>query len=469
MLEGPDERAIAAELALLGAPLDVDTLARLAGLTEAVVEELGVRPPLPVLAGLGEVLSSARPPRPRPALPEPMRTALRHLDDHVLSRVAADPRAVAIADALAALPSGSRPWALALVVAQMLSRAPRGPSGRLAGATPAEASLGRVLARPPAELAAVDAFAHAEGVAARVDELVHALRGAPAALTAADVAVVTHARALRGLGDRLALSQLALAADALEQRMPGRLRRRRPTGGAQRTRIEDESTYPIGGFSSMSTRGTLENLVTSELAIMEPDGSALRVELGFDLFDLRWAQGELLYYVRDEAVATRERRALVIALDASLSSARVKDAALPWQRVVLTMALVRVALTRVVGLLGEGELRLHLVIPDALAAERALLAISLRDLVERRVLELHVGDVAMGAELAAEEASRAETTFVRLVGDDDAADLELADGELRVGETPIMRWRALRETPAPARDALDAWAHAARALVEGAC
>jgi hypothetical protein len=389
-----------------------------------------------------------------------MRSALRRFDDGVLARLASDGRLLGVSDALAALPRPNRPWATALVIAQMLTRA-------RAELVAAEPSPGRTLRRPPSELA-FDPHAHVTDIAASLDALTSALRRTRDPLTAADLAVATHALELRGLGERMALGQLADAIDALDRTLPRRLRRLRPRSGSTPTRVDDESAYPIGGFSSMSTRGTMENLVTSELAIMEPDGSALREELGFDLFDLRWAQGELLSYVRDEAVATRERHAIVVRLDASLEDSRVKDPSAPWQRIVRTLAVVCVALRRWCELLGEGELHLHLVVPDALGPERDLLRITLRELLDRGVLAMHTkgehellaheatwGDV-VSVTFTSAEATSAEATSA------ERARPDATDALWVVAESPTLRWadRAAEGST---------WEAATRALVEGAC
>src|SRR5690349_22712781 len=97
--------------------------------------------------------------------------------------------------------------------------------------------------------------------------------------------------------------------------------------------LEDDAAFPQGGFSSVSNVGSLENLVTSELVYMEDDA-------GLDLFDMRYVEGELLYYTRDESLVVRRRRRVTFALLPGLTEARVKDAGLRWQRGVLVLGLV---------------------------------------------------------------------------------------------------------------------------------
>ena len=59
---------------------------------------------------------------------------------------------------------------------------------------------------------------------------------------------------------------------------------------------EEADQYPAGGFDAISTRGTFENLVRSEVAYVG-EGSTERG--GVDLFDVRFAENELLFYTRD--------------------------------------------------------------------------------------------------------------------------------------------------------------------------
>ena len=459
MIEDDEERALAAELTLSGVALDADALAALAPIALALREELGALPPLSAVRELASLIEHGRGPAARTVDVEPMRSALRRFDDHVLAPIASDARLIAIGDALARLPPGARPGATALVLAELLGRT------RDAGLAPSGAALARVLARPAAELEAVDAAPFAAGVALRLDALASARRIVPTALSAADLAIARHAPALRGLAERVALGQLAEAADLLDASLPRRLVRLRPTHGAAPTRLDDESAYPIGGFSSMSTQGTLENLVTSELAIMDPEGSELRRALGFDLFDLRWAQGELLYYVRDETVAVRARRGVVLALDASLAEARVKDATLPFQRIVLALAVVMVAVERIGELLGESELAIRVVFPPEIAAEGELLRIALDHALARGTLSVERGALDVIAE---EEGARGDLVVVHVGGEARVALPAHAHvGTLAIGEHASMSWGA--SSSRAADEPLGSWASATRALIEGAC
>src|SRR5205823_679693 len=133
--------------------------------------------------------------------------------------------------------------------------------------------------------------------------------------------------------------QVLQAATYLEAALPARRPRQGPHRHDVPTRLLDESTYPVGGFASLSTRGSMESLLQSQLAYMEkidvidpltlpsppPGGGegngyslALSEEEGRvrapDLFDAKYLRDELLYYSRDENEFLRRRRTFAFML-----------------------------------------------------------------------------------------------------------------------------------------------------------
>lgn len=75
------------------------------------------------------------------------------------------------------------------------------------------------------------------------------------------------------------------------------------------TDFDDDTVYPTGGFAGLTNRGSFENLVRSELVYMsEGDGT-------ISLFDLRFSENELLFYMRNDGVMRRRRRFVHILLD----------------------------------------------------------------------------------------------------------------------------------------------------------
>ncbi|MFY0574170.1 hypothetical protein ACN28S_07260 [Cystobacter fuscus] len=157
--------------------------------------------------------------------------------------------------------------------------------------------------------------------------------------------------------------------------------------------------------------GSLENLVTSELVYMEDDA-------GLDLFDMRYVEGELLYYTRDESLVVRRRRRVTFALLPGLTEARVKDAGLRWQRGVLVLGLVLSPVRRLSVWLGEEELRFRVVVVgEGLEAERGLCELLLREWLARGNAEVTVADrVETVLTQAVEDAKRARTDVLLLGG-----------------------------------------------------
>jgi hypothetical protein len=148
----------------------------------------------------------------------------------------------------------------------------------------------------------------------------------------------------------------------------------------------------------------MENLVCSELIYMEDDAE-------FDLFDVRYSEGELLYYTRDDSVFLRNHRAITILLHPDLGRARFKDAELPWQRLVLVFGLLLCAVRRLHDWLGHEALLLRFVFldgedgqPSPLAEEKQLLGLLLREWIERGTVQVTAGRLdgaLLGGEAAA--------------------------------------------------------------------
>ncbi|MBW2733129.1 MAG: hypothetical protein JRH20_12115, partial [Deltaproteobacteria bacterium] len=222
------------------------------------------------------------------------------------------------------------------------------------------------------------------------DALARGARGAPSLLPEKTLFALENVRILGTRAQRLAAEQVVEAAEQLDRSIPQHLRRRPRRRGAIHTKGHDESRYPVGGFTAISNAGSMENLVTSELVYMDPAGAPG----GFDLFDLRYAEGELLYYARDEGALLREQRVILFLLAPELTEARFKDADLPWQRVVLLLGLVRSAVGRLLRQLSQEALKVHVCfLADAsgvspLAEEQEISELLLAEWVERGVVEV---------------------------------------------------------------------------------
>lgn len=195
---------------------------------------------------------------------------------------------------------------------------------------------------------------------------------------------------------RLALRTVHRTMDGIGPVSPAliaRLRDRR-----QDVAVDDvvADAFPAGGFDAMSTRGVLENLVRSEVGYVGvgSDVDAAGRPTGPDLFDVRFVEGELLYYTRDESPLLERRRQLVVCID-EVERLRHKLRELPSQTIVLVEAVVLLAWRDLQVACGPHVATLTMAVAgedsEAVAEEQGLLRTSLHvDLAHRRAALVEV-------------------------------------------------------------------------------
>jgi len=350
-------------------------------------------PPLGFIADLGHValgqdhgLLTARDPLGGVGLPAGL---ARTYEDHVLGKLYADWHFERAADALRRYQGRDQDRGIAFLLNQYRERA------GLPGVLLSPAIVRGLRERPPEEVLALgwDTLTR-EGVLPLLPELyeglIAATRRTGDVLGAEDVFELEHGTALVEMGQRVALRQLLQAAIKLEAALPRH--KVRPLAGRQEvpTRVLDEDTYPVGGYSSVATRGSIESLLHSQLAYMETDGERP------DLFDIKYLRDELLYYARDENQFLRRRRTFVFALLPELAQTRFKDAALPWQRIVLVCALLLTVVRKLTDWLTTDALVFEFVFldegnADTLADERQLLQLVLREQIANGTVTITKG------------------------------------------------------------------------------
>jgi hypothetical protein len=310
----------------------------------------------------------------------------RAYEDHVLGKIAADFSLERAADALRRYPRPEQARGLAFVLQQMQQRA----GFQMVTLSPA---VLKSLLRDGPDRVLKEGWESLlrDGLMPELvtcyESLVQVARQTAEFLGPEDIFELEHGTALAEFGQRFALRQVLQAADTLDRNLPPH--RPRPRAGRQQvpTRVLAEDTYPVGGFSSLSTRGTIESLLQSQLALMEKSERP-------DLFDVKYVRDELLYYSRDENQFFRRRKTFVIVLQPDLVQARFKDAQLTWQRIILLLALIVVAVRRLCDWLSEDALRFELVFlePDnarhPLADEHNLLQTLLREQITNSTVEL---------------------------------------------------------------------------------
>lgn len=363
---------LAAGLALARVPTDDDAL--IAGAVMACANELPAMPPPGLIADVAVLLTGVRLPMLQPiAADDALRAAIRAYDDDVLARLVTTARFDDVLAAFAHQPATSRPQATALVVAAICERA------GFAGTAVSPASLRRALARPRAER---DAAGRTELIGPNAvrfaDAYLRLARGARQSRALVDereVFAIDHLETLRDAGGRMTADHIQAAADAVARTLPRRLPSKRDQRGASDTKMEDDSLYPAGGFASITpggaSTGNIENLVSSELVYMDKDSVV-------DLFSLRYMEGELLFYTRDDSVFRRHRHLIAIALGPDLDDARVKDRGLPWQRLVLALGFLVAIIRWLVEQLGDHALVIQIAFqPGQLVEEREILALLL--------------------------------------------------------------------------------------------
>lgn len=361
--------------------------------------------PLAVIHDLGFVLLRGRSTRfcasrdralgdERAAEAGALRAARLAFEDRVVAPWLNDPALLAAHVVIAGLPAAAQELAIPHAIALALTR------GLPAGSFPAQ-NVG-ALRTAQQQLVGEKAFedeadlvvrAGSEGIAAAaaVLDVARAVLAARPLLKEEDLWELSHLDDVPSEGARLALRtvhRIAARIGPPSSSTLSRLQRR-----SRDVPIDDEesSAFPAGGFDAMSTKGTFENLVRSEVAYVgegrseDKDGKAF----GPDLFDVRFVESELLYYTRDESPLLEERRALVFVVS-EVDRLRFKLKELPSQTLVLVLACCLRAHTDLA--LGLGPLAVHSTFaiggadPAIVAEEQGLLQSSLMaDIAHRRV------------------------------------------------------------------------------------
>lgn len=263
-------------------------------------------------------------------------TLVRRYDDHVLGRLHVDATFQRGAAAVCRYQQAERVRALAFLIQQMQRQTGvrgvhlspgilRGLAGRN------RARFVEELATRPLPSSLVDALVP------EWEAVCRGFRQAPHLLSPEDLFELEHGTAVKSFGQRLALRQTLEAARRLAATLPSQPPRVHSRWRDVPTPISEEDQYPVGGYTSLSTRGSIESLLHSQLAYMERDDRP-------DLFDIRFLRDELLYYSRDDNQFLRPRRTTFLVLHPSLAETRLKDSALPFQRIILTLGLLTAAI-----------------------------------------------------------------------------------------------------------------------------
>lgn len=297
-------------------------------------------------------------------------TLVRRYEDHVLGRLHVDPAFQRGAAAVCRYHKGDRVRALAYLVHQLQRQI--GLEGVLLspGVLRGIAARNHVVLCEELATRPLPAL-QSQWLGLQLTTLCRAFRHSPELLAPEDLFELERGTAVKSFGQRLALRQTLQAARHLAAVLPSQPPRVRSRWRDVPTPIAEEDQYPVGGYTSLSTRGSIESLLHSQLAYMERDERP-------DLFDIKFLRDELLYFSRDDNQFLRPRRTTFLVLHSSLVAARVKDSAVPFQRIILTLGLITAAVQTWMAWLTTEALHFEIVFLDdgprpSLPQERELL------------------------------------------------------------------------------------------------
>jgi hypothetical protein len=440
---------------------------------EWALEITGVDQPLPPLGFVADVGHLAiirdtegRASREALAIPGIPSGLLRAYEDHVLGKLYADWTFARAADALHRHTAGrDQARGLAFLLNQFRERA------GFPGVLLSPGVLKSALDLPPEDALARGWQALEHGgpeprLLEMLEALIAAVRLSAEMLASEDVFELEHGTALQPFGERVALRQVLQAATYLDSALPERRIRSASHPQQVPTRILDEDTYPVGGFASLSTRGSIESLLHSQLAYME---KAERP----DLFDVKFLRHELLYYARDENEFRRRRRTFAVMLFPDLVHTRFKDAELRWQRGILLLALLYVIVLKLRDRLSTDALMFVFYFPagrtDPLKQERDLLETLLREPIANKTVE--VIRFTKLAEVERDCAQRARRSLCHCLAVSTEGRMLRAEGtqgtRLQISSPcPALGTNDAEPAAVQAEEPLESWGEAARRLLE---
>ena len=325
---------------------------------------------------------------------------VRAYEDYVLGKFYADSTFERASVAICRYDEAERTRATAWLIARFAERA------NIGGVVMSPAIARSLLAVPPEELLLEGADSlNSEGIMSLLSDgyanLTTSTRAVGELLALEDVFELEHGTALAEFGQRLALRQIVRVAGQFAASLP----RKPPRPGKRSldvpTHILDEDTYPVGGFTSISTRGSIESLLHSELAYMETDKA-----LQPDLFDIKFQRSELLYYSRDENEFLRRRRTFQFALHRDLVDCRIKDEGMDYQRIILALGSLVAIVKKLIDWLSDDALHFEIAFVNRgkqmpLADEQNLIEMILSEQVANgtvSVCQAPIGEITSRAE-----------------------------------------------------------------------
>ena len=423
-------------------------------------------PPTGVVADIGNVAYGLdRGPTQKTAteIPDWPSTLTRSYEDHVLGKLYADWTFERASDAVRRYAGRDRAKGLSYVLRQVRDRA------GLGGVELPPAVVRGLIGQPGDELLAEGYESLTRDgpmplLVGQYEQLVSGFRRLAEVLGPEDMIALEQRTALADMGQYVAHRQILTVSARIEAMLPARPVC--PLAGRKEvpTRVHDEDQYPVGGYTSIATRGSIESLLHSQLSYMEDENPP-------DLFDVKFVRDELFYYSRDENQFLRRRRTFVFALLPDLTAARFKDADLPAQRIVFVLASVLVLVRKLAEWLGDDALTFEVLFvrsagdaapgtANPLGHEMELMQLLLREPIERDAAIVRAVDTPemLATECAIQ--SRVSQTHALLISTGPTA-VEI-DGGVRTewvvdGNRPSLIDGHGRPAEVTAEDAFDHW------------
>jgi hypothetical protein len=351
-------------------------------------------PPVGIVADLGTYLtlsyqSSAQGTKRESILPSPL---MRSYEDYVLGKIQSDWSIERAADAIRRYSGKDLARAISFVFRRI------GERTSVPGAEFSPAVFRRMAQQPIAELLMFENDNDDERfirslLISQYEEWVRGFRRIGDLLGNEDIVALEQGTALADFSQYIAHRQLLLQMATFDEQLPELPVDRLPGQREIVTRILEEDLYPVGGYASIATKGSIESLLQSQLAFMESDGE-------IDLFDIRYVRDELFYYSRDENQFLRRRRSFAIILADNLVQTRIKDAALPVQRIILVLTLVSSVIKRLSRWLSTESLHFAIIVPTSLQKAQCKKELELLGLLLHEEIERNVVSITYHSELA---------------------------------------------------------------------
>jgi hypothetical protein len=386
-------------------------------------------------------------------------TLIRQYDDYVIGKMLADHSFERSTDALARYQGRDLLRGQAFVIQQMLQRC------EYRGVHVSPAIFKSLIRQTPNELKLlVQELVAERAVSAELlddyRQLIGVIRQVGNLLGGEDIFELEHGTAIAEFGQRLALRQVLQTSETFSGSSAQQILKPQKRREQVATRIRDEDYYPVGGFTSISTRGTIESLLHSQLAFMELDDADRP-----DLFDIKFLRDELLYYARDENQFFRRRKTILFVFYPQLIETRIKDAQLPYQRMIVLLGMLHAAVGQLSQWLSNDALAFHFLFVDhagqvSLQDERMLCETLLREQIAN-------GTVFVDAIAYTDVASRAdqfavvsETHLLALLAADRSLECKYADVAKLIVSSALPELHFFDEQcaePDNSESALDSW------------